>query len=600
MTTLRSLIPPVLAWLLAVGPSGLARAAETTPDPAGHWEGAITLPTTALGVRVDLQRGATQGWEGTIDIPVQGLRGFKLSPVEVTGARLRFAMPGIPGEPQFRGTLAGDARTIAGQFTQGGQEFPFQLERKASPAKGTGETPGQGIPGKGVVGHWQGALKATPLIELRLTLEITNGTSGKATGVMVSVDQGNARIALSALTERDGVVHFETKSVGGVFDGKLSPDGSEMSGDWKQGGTTLPLVFKRLAQAASFKRPQEPIPPFPYLEEKVFVENAAAGIKLAGTLTLPRGAGPFPAVVLITGSGPQDRDEAIMGHRPFWVLADYLTRQGLAVLRCDDRGFGQSTGSFAQATDTDFVADTLACVAWLRQRKEIDPRHIGLMGHSEGGIVAPRAALKSSDIAFIVLLAGVGVPMEELLMRQARDISLVLGAGEEMIATNAATQRAIFHILKTEKDPGKAETAVRDLLHQQTAALTEPQRAALGLSDTMIEGQVKMVLSPWFRDLLAYDPRPTLRAVKCPVLAINGGKDLQVAAHDNLTAIADALAAGGNRNVKTVELPGLNHLFQACQTGAIAEYGQIEETLNPAALKLIADWIRATLPAPRP
>lgn len=568
-----------------------AAVAAAKSDPAGHWEGAITLPTTTLAVRVDLARAAGQGWQGTIDIPAQGLRGFKLDPVRVDGAAVTFVMPGIPGNPQFDGRLAADGRTLAGDFTQGGQKFPFKLESKAKPAA-AGETPSRGVPGKGLVGHWQGSLKPTPVVELRLALEITNGPGAKPAGLMVSLDQGNSRIPLTALTETAGVVHLEARSVGGTFDGRLSRDGTELAGDWTQGGSKLPLVFKRLAHAPVLARPQEPKPPFPYEEQQVTVENGTAGVKLAGTLTLPRGAGPHPAVVFITGSGPQDRDEAIMGHRPFFVLADHLTRAGIAVLRCDDRGVGGSTGSFAKATPTDFVEDTLAQVAYLRTRKEIDARRIGLLGHSEGGIVAPRVAGKAPDLAFMVLLAGVGVPTEELLLRQARDLARVMGAGEEVIATNAALQRDIFRVLRTEPDATRAEAALRKLMADQTAAFTAEQRAAIGLTDAMVETQIMTALSPWFRELLAYDPRPALRAVKCPVLALNGEKDLQVAAKENLAAIRDALTTGGNQKVKTVELPGLNHLFQTCQTGAVAEYGQIEETFNAGAMKLIADWIR--------
>ena len=591
MKTIGWAVRTSVSWFSFVSLLGLA-AAESKPDPAGHWEGAVALPATELGVRVDLEKANDQSWQGTVDIPVQGLRGFKLNPVGVDGAKVHFAMPNIPGDPQFAGHLSEDGKTLTGDFTQGGQKFSFKLERKPRPVTRTGETPSRGVPGKGLVGHWQGSLKPMPVIELRLVLELTNGPSGKPGGAMVSVDQGNARVPITALTENAGTVHLETKSVGGVFDGKLNDDGSEIAGDWKQGGQTMPLVFRRLAQAPSLNRPQEPKKPYPYDEEEVTVENRAAGLKLAGTLTVPRGSGPHPAVVFITGSGPQDRDEAIMGHRPFFVLADHLTRQGIAVLRCDDRGVGKSTGNFAKATDTDFVEDTLAAVAYLRGRREIDPHRIGLLGHSEGGIIAPRAAVKSPDISFIVLLAGVGVPMEELLVRQGRDIARVMGAGEEVAATNAALQRALFRVVKEEQDPAEAEAVLRKLFREQLATLTDEQRKALGLSEAMLDGQVKMVLSPWFRELLTYDPRPTLRAVKCPVLALNGEKDLQVAAPENLAAIREALTTGGNQRVKTAELPGLNHLFQACQTGAVAEYGQIEETFNPAAMTLISDWIR--------
>ncbi len=592
MNGLESFVRRGCSWFFALCLPGLVAAADSASNPAGHWEGTITLPATSLSVRVDLERGGNQSWQGTIDIPVQSLRGFKLDPVKVDGEGVTFAMPGIPGDPEFAGRLAPDGRTIAGDFTQGGQKFSFKLERKARPATAAGETPSRGVPGKGLAGHWQGSLKVTPVLELRLALDLTNSASGKPGGVMLSLDQGNARIPITALTEKAGVVHLETKSIGGVFDGKLSGDGAELAGDWQQGGKTLALVFKRLTKAATLERPQEPKKPFPYDEEEIVVENKAASVKLAGTLTLPHGTGPHPAVVFITGSGPQDRDEAIMGHRPFFVLADHLTRRGIAVLRCDDRGVGKSTGDFRKATDADFVEDTLAQVAHLRTRKEIDPKRIGLLGHSEGGIIAPLAATKSRDVAFIVLLAGVGVPMEELLMRQARDIALVMGSGEEMIATNAVAQREIFRAIKTEQDPAAAEASVRRVIREQTVSMTEEQRQALGLSDAMLDTQVNMVLSPWFRDLLAYDPRPTLKAVKCPVLAINGEKDLQVAAKENLAAIRTALTVGGNQKVKTVALPGLNHLFQTCQTGAISEYGQIEETFNPTAMKLISDWIR--------
>jgi uncharacterized protein len=591
MNPFPSILCRSLLCLFAIFLPGLLTAADANTNPAGHWEGAITLPTTALGVRVDLERGADQSWQGTIDIPVQGLRGFKLDPVKVDGAVVDFGMPGIPGNPEFAGRLATEGKSMAGDFTQGGQKFPFKLERKARPATSGLEIPLHGVPGKELAGHWLGAMKVSAVMELRLALDIRNSAAGKLEGAMTSLDQGNALVPITALTETAGTVHLETKSIGGMFDGKLSDDGSELAGTWQQGGQKMPLVFKRVARAAKLERPQEPKPPFPYEAEEVVVENSPDGVKLAGTLTRPRGTGPFPAVILITGSGAQDRDEALMGHRPFLVLADYLTRRGIAVLRCDDRGTAKSTGDFSKATDDDFVGDTLAQVSYLLTRKEIDPRHIGLVGHSEGGVIAPIVATKSTHVHFIVLLAGVGVPLEELLLRQGRDLARVMGLSEAMMATNAAVEREIFHTIKTEPDPAKAEAAVRKVIAQQTAAMTTEQREAIGFSDATIEAQVKMVLSPWFRKLLVYDPRPTLKAVKCPVLALNGEKDLQVAAQENLPAIRAALNAGGNERVKTVELPGLNHLFQDCQTGAIAEYGQIEETFSPAAMKIISDWI---------
>ena len=566
--------------------------AQPAGTVAGHWEGAITLPGTELAVRVDLDKTA-DAWAGTIDIPVQALRGFKLGDVTVKDAAVSFTMPAIPGDPKFAGKLAADAKTINGEFTQGGQTFPFKLERKAKSTNASGETPSKGVVGKGLVGYWQASLKPSPVIELRLVLEVTNTPAGQPTGVIVSVDQGKVRIPVTAFTEKDGAVHLETSSVGGTFDGKVSADGSEIVGEWQQGGGKTPLIFKRLDKAPNFSRPQEPKKPYPYDEEEVAFANTAADLTLAGTLTVPRGQGPHPGVVLITGSGPQDRDEAILGHRPFLVLADHLTRQGIAVLRYDDRGVGKSTGTFATATHDDFVTDALAALAWLKTRQGIDPMRLGLVGHSEGGIVAPIAAVKQpGDIAFIVLLAGVGVPMEELLVQQGQDIARVMGADGEALRKSAASQREIFELLKEKVDRAAMEKKLRELFQKQLAEVTDEQRKLLGYSDAMLEGQLQTVLTPWFLKLLAYDPRLTLRQVQCAVLAINGEKDLQVAAKQNLAAIREALAAGGNSKLVIKEFAGLNHLFQTCTTGAVSEYGTIEETFNPVALAAVSDWIR--------
>ncbi len=589
MKTIRLLTLHLLLILCSGGPRLLG--SDVAPDPSGHWEGTISLPSGALGILVDL---TCQGevWQGTIDIPMQGLRGYKLDPVNVDGPAVEFTLPGVPGNPHFAGRIVADA--ISGDFTQGPGRFSFKLERKPAPAPIAGPSE-KSVPGPGLVGHWLGSLKPMPGIELRIALEVTGVTADKLEGFLVSLDQGKARLPISELTERDRIVHLESKKVGGVFDGKLNGDGSELVGEWQQGGLTNPLTFKRTAQAVSLQpanRPQLPKKPYPYAEEEVVVKNQAAGVTLAGTLTLPAGLGPHPAVVLITGSGPQDRDEALAGHRPFLVLADHLTRQGIAVLRCDDRGTGKSTGDFSRAIDSDFVVDALAEVAYLRTRKEIDPRRIGLVGHSEGGIVAPRAAAQSDDVAFIVLLAGVGLPMEEIVLQQARDISRVLGLGEEQIAASLAVQRAILKIARSEPDAAKAENAIWQAYRDQAALMTDEQQKSFRIGENLIASKMKLMLSPWFRNMLAYDPRPTLGKVKCPVLALNGQKDLQVAAKENLFALREALSAGGNMRVKTVELPGLNHLFQNCQTGSPTEYAKIEETFNPAALQEISDWIR--------
>ena len=465
-----------------------------------------------------------------------------------------------------------------------------------SPLSMTGEPPANrqqpSVSGKVLTGYWQGSLKLAPGIELRLIFEIASTPNGNLTGSMVSVDQGNSRTAISRIVVDADEVHLEFKQSGSAFNGKLNADGAQLTGQWKQSGLTLPLSLSRVAKPTPLKRPQEPRPPYPYIEEEVTVPNKTAGVKLAGTLTLPRTPGPHTAVLLITGSGPQDRDEAVMGHRPFFVLADYLTRHGIAVLRCDDRGVGRSTGDFAKAVQADFVEDVLSAVTYLSERTEIDPRRLGLIGHSEGSIVASQAAVQSAQIAFIVMLAGPGVPMDQLLARQGHDIAASKGWDEELLSAYDLVTQQTFRLVKEEEDPAVLASKLRALYEREIAKLTDEQRRASGWNDGMMELQIRLWQSPWLRQLAKYDPRPTLATVRCPVLAINGENDIQVAAQENLDAIRNALTSGGNASVTTLQLPGLNHLFQKCEKKSI-DYGQIENTFDVSALQTISDWISA-------
>jgi fermentation-respiration switch protein FrsA (DUF1100 family) len=332
--------------------------------------------------------------------------------------------------------------------------------------------------------------------------------------------------------------------------------------------------------SSSQVRPQEPKPPFPYSQEEVACESLEPGVKLAGTLTIPDSQGPFPAVLLITGSGSQNRNEEIMGHKPFLVLADYLTRRGIAVLRVDDRGVGGSSAGPPTATSLNFAQDVLGGVAYLKSRKEVDPGKIGLIGHSEGGIIAPIAANQSSDVAFIVLMAGSGVKGEDILLEQGRLLMRANGASEELMQENTKVQKMLFSVIKSTSDNKAAEKQMREFLSTVTPAIRDTALA-----------QMNMALSPWMRFFVTYDPQTALRKVRCPVLAINGEKDLQVPPSQNLPAIENALRAGGNKDFKVVELPGLNHLFQTCKTGTVSEYGQIDETISPTALELMGSWI---------
>jgi pimeloyl-ACP methyl ester carboxylesterase len=343
------------------------------------------------------------------------------------------------------------------------------------------------------------------------------------------------------------------------------------------------------------QRPQEPQKPYPYKEEEVAYTNKKAKITLAGTLTLPRSERKVPAALLISSSGMQDRDESMFGHRPFLVLADYLTRRGIAVLRVDDRGMGGSGGSMAsffESTSKDFADDVLCGVEYLKTRKEIDSKQIGLIGHSEGGIIAPMVAVQSSDIAFIVLMGGTGLNGEETLLLQNELVLKTVGASDEAIATQLSSLKRTFDILKNEKNNATATNEIRKVMKDSLSKMSEEEQEVLGASEGILELHIKMMVSPWFRFFLSYHPQTTLMKVKCPVLALIGEKDVQVAPKEHLGAIEKALRDGGNKHYVVKELPDLNHLFQTAQTGSLAEYLKIEETISPTALTLIADWIK--------
>lgn len=430
-----------------------------------------------------------------------------------------------------------------------------------------------------VEGRWLGTLDAGPN-KLRIALHFARGANGVLSCIMNSLDQNPADIPAAKVTVSGRTVTAEFPQIGGAIEATLSEDGRQLAGVLRQAGAKLPITFARVeslpeTKRPETKRPQEPRKPYPYDEREVTFENA--GVKLAATLTLPRAAGPHAAVLLLTGSGAQDRNETVMGHRPFLVLADYLTRRGIAVLRADDRGVGGSTGNLANTGIEDLAADALAGVALLKSRKEIDPTRIGLIGHSEGGVVAAVAASRSRDVAFVVLMASTGLPGDRVVLRQVETLSKKAGVPPEMIAHSLALQSKLFDVLKNEKDDAAA-------LEKMLALLPEPARQAKG-------AELRMMTSKSYRSIITTDPAGALEKVKAPVLALNGALDTQVEAGENLAAIAAALRRAGNRDATTLELPGLNHLFQKAATGSLSEYRQIEETINPAALEAVGDWI---------
>jgi pimeloyl-ACP methyl ester carboxylesterase len=423
-----------------------------------------------------------------------------------------------------------------------------------------------GANGPSLAGAWLGALQASPTKWLRSGFYIQVRPDGSFFGTFASLDQSATSRALSRISLDSGRVTMEVSTIAGRYDGTLNADGSQIQGRWTQSGASAALVLNRI-------KPQEPQRPYPYVEEEVTYQNATEAATLAGTLTLPFARGVFPAVILITGSGQSDRDESAFGHRPFLVLADYLTRRGIAVLRVDDRGVGGSTGEVLQATSEDFARDVQAGVEYLKTRRVVDPRRIGLIGHSEGGIIAPLAAVDSNDVAFIVLMAGPGVTGDLVTEGQVASDLKAGGAGQAVIDATIQQQRRVMEIVKTETDPNLAQKKLRDL--------------------GVAEAQILTLTCPWYRFFVTHDPQETLRKVKCPVLALNGDLDTQVLARVNLPAIEQALREGGNPDLTVQELPRLNHFFQTAQTGNTNEYAFLEETMSPVALETIAAWIEA-------
>lgn len=458
------------------------------------------------------------------------------------------------------------------------------------------------------VGQWAGAIEVPGAgVTLRLRFHVTETDDGGLEAVMISVDQGNARAPFETVEAAGRDLTMSISALAVSFEGVLSEDGDAIEGTFTQAGNALPLALERSTEAEAeeaARRPQDPEEPFPYHAEDVSYPNPDEGHMLAGTFTRPPGDGPFPAVLLVSGSGPQDRNEALLGHRPFLVLSDHLTRSGLAVLRFDDRGVGESGGDFASATSADFASDALAGVAYLKTRADVDADKIGLAGHSEGGLIAPMAAVRSSDVAFIVLMAGPGVTGERILYAQGALIARASGASEEAIAKNLERQRAIFDVLKSEPDTAAAARRIEVLVLAGLEEATEEERSQAGVDeDAPLEevaaAQAAQVNTPWFRYFLVHDPAPVLEQVAVPVLAVNGEKDLQVPYEENLREIEAALKRGGNTRWEVHALPDHNHLFQRAETGAPSEYQGIDETWSVESMELIAQWILKTVAAER-
>lgn len=444
-----------------------------------------------------------------------------------------------------------------------------------------------------ITGQWHGALKVQS-VQLRLVFNVAQTESGYS-ATMDSPDQGAFGIPATSTHFENNVLKITISNANITYEGTLG-DGEVITGIFTQAGKSFPMNLSREEiEKIGANRPQEPKRPFPYRSEEVIFENKQAEILLAGTLTMPAQDGVFPTVVLISGSGPQNRDEELNGHKPFLVLSDYLTRNGIAVLRFDDRGTAASTGDFESATSVDFATDVASAVQYLQARPEIDKNKIGLIGHSEGGIIAPMVAGGSPDIDFIVLLAGTGIRGDKLLLAQQELIGKASGISPNQLEESARLNRDVFNIVLQDMGTEEMKEEMRNYMTQVFRNIP-PANLPSGLTeDKFVNSQMAKLgtlATPWMQYFIKYDPAPALEKVSCPVLAINGGKDLQVPSKENLEAIKTGLEKGGNTNVTTMELPGLNHLFQEAQTGLPNEYAEIEQTFSPKALEAVTSWIK--------
>jgi uncharacterized protein len=438
-------------------------------------------------------------------------------------------------------------------------------------------------------GDWYGKLN-TGAFQLRLVIHITSDSSGKLVSVLDSPDQGAAGIPTGTTTVTDKNLLIEAPKLNAKYEGTLA-EGDTLVGKWTQGGQSFPLNLHRQDKPTVLLRPQEPKVPLPYKQQEVVFTNPVAGIELSGTLTIPEGNGPFPAVVLVTGSGPQNRNEELLGHKPFLVIADYLTRNGIAVLRYDDRGVGKSKGTFSTADSYAFADDAEAGFNYLSTLPIIDKKHIGIAGHSEGGLIAPIIAARNKDVGFIILIAGPGVTGEEILYSQIGLLSEKSGSKPEEINEQIQMMHKIYAIVKQEPDNEKALPIMRKVF---TEAINSSKTISSGDKEKAIQNMdasLNTIASKWYRNFLVLDPQEYLQKVKCPLLAMNGSKDLQVPCDVNLKAIQSAMKIAKNKHSKTIKFEGLNHLFQHCDKGLPSEYGNIEETFAPEALEVIKDFI---------
>ena len=549
--------------------------AQQTPNARTQpelWFGVLNTPNRDFRFVVEFDT-ANQANTGRLRSLDEGNQTFALTKVRRSDSMLSFALPRTFAT--YKSTLTHKATKSTGTWTQRGQQLPLSLKRVAA------------VPKRHVKTLLTGTLNA---IVQKIDVAFVELESGKL--YFNSVSQKAGGFVATKEVNQQGNVIFRVPGVQGVFDGHYSGDQKlTLKGKWSQGFASLDLTLTQHENISEFRtltpskrrRPQTPKAPFPYTTQQLKIASPDTTVTLAGTLTLPAGK-PKAGMILVTGSGPQDRDETIFDHKPFLVIADHFARQGIATLRYDDRGVGKSTGDFSTATSLDLANDAEAAFKFLHKQEELRDVPLGICGHSEGGLLAPMIAVRNRHVKFVILMAAPGIDGKQIILSQGPLLMRAQGVAEQRIAVQKQIQKIILTIIRDEENPDAESVA-----EQIRTALGDDQPDLLRIIETS-QAAVAQQASPWLRTFLRLDPKQALAELKCPVLAINGTKDLQVDAVLNLTAIRDTLQTGGNLHIEINVYPGLNHLFQQCITGLPNEYATLEETFNLIPLRRMTSW----------
>jgi pimeloyl-ACP methyl ester carboxylesterase len=576
-----------------------ARDAERDANAAiivGDWEGEIAADGRAYPVVFHIRQGRDGVIRSTMDSPNQEVFGFRVDKTTFDGTALTLEI--CEARFFYEGTISDDMQRVDGVFEQAGYSGDTTLIKV--PGTGMSQAPSdEGVAMERILGDWTGELVAGGT-RLPLVFHLTLSDDGALEATMDSPAQAAYGIPVADVTFDGTVLELDIQAAMARYEGSLDPDVARVDGVFRQSGQEFPVVLEPLDSEASgavtepVVRPQDPVPPLPYREQEQIFQSADAGITLAGTVTLPAGPAPgsgYPAVVLVSGSGQQNRDEEIFNHRPFRVIADALTRAGVVVLRYDDRGVGGSGGrdTLQSATTRDFALDAAGALAFVSDLPDVDPNAVGVLGHSEGGIIA--AMLAGGEVtfpgrddvapAFAILLAGSAIPGSEVLLAQSAAIQAASGVPPETVEQVRQLNASIYGLLLSGRP------------REETWPEIEAMFASLGMTQAQIDAQEASLYTPWFTWFLEYDPDPALRKIDVPVLALFGGRDLQVTVAENRPAMETALAAAPSTDVTIQVVDRANHLFQPAESGLVAEYEQIETTVMPEVLEMISGWITA-------